>query len=66
MDGIMKYRIKKIEFGATIENIMNVNWNEAQFDTLTHLPGEPLSGIDQLCYTPGAPRLIKGSFAVYF
>jgi len=66
MDGIVKYRIKNIEFGATVENIFNVEWNEAQFDTLTRLNGESVGGIDQLCYTPGAPRLIKGSISVFF
>jgi len=66
MDAVVKYRIKKYELGFTVENIFNVLWNEAQFDTLTRLPGEPVSGIDQLCFTPGAPRLVKGSISYYF
>jgi len=66
VDGLVKYRVKKIEFGATIENIFNVEWNEAQFDTLTRLKGESVDGIDQLCFTPGAPRLIKGSISYFF
>jgi hypothetical protein len=49
-----------------VENIFNVNWNEAQFDTQTRLKGEPVEGIDQLCFTPGAPRLIKTSISYYF
>ncbi len=66
LDAVVKYRIKKYEVGMTIENLLNVNWNEAQFETLTRLPGEPLAGINQLCFTPGAPRLIKGSITYYF
>jgi outer membrane receptor protein involved in Fe transport len=66
LDGVVKYRYKQYEFGMTIENILNVNWNEAQFETLTRLPGEPVGGINQLCFTPGAPRLIKGSVTFYF
>ncbi len=66
LDAVVKYRIKKYELGMTIENILNVNWNEAQFETLTRLQGEPLAGINQLCFTPGAPRLIKGSVAYFF
>ena len=66
MDAMVKYRFKKYEVGMTVENIFNVNWNEAQFETLTRLPGEPLAGINQLCFTPGAPRLIKGSLTYFF
>lgn len=66
MDAVIKYKIKQFELGLQIENIFNVNWNEAQFDTLTRLPGEPAAGIDQLCFTPGAPRLFKGSITYYF
>lgn len=66
MDAVVKYRIKQYEAGLQVENIFNVNWNEAQFDTLTRLKGEPLGGIDQLCFTPGAPRLIKVNLSYYF
>lgn len=66
LDAVAKYRYKKYEAGMTIENILNANWNEAQFETLTRLPGEPAAGINDLCFTPGAPRLIKGSITYYF
>jgi outer membrane receptor protein involved in Fe transport len=66
LDGVVKYRLKKYELGVTVENILNVNWNEAQFETLTRLPGEGLGGVNQLCFTPGAPRLVKGSISYYF
>lgn len=38
-----------------IENILNTDWNEAQFATLTRLKGEK-AGVTELCYTPGNPR----------
>jgi outer membrane receptor protein involved in Fe transport len=66
LDAVVRYRIKNYQFGITVENILNVNWNEAQFDTQTRLRGEPIGGIDQLCFTPGAPRLIRGSISYYF
>ncbi len=66
MDAMVKYRFKKYEVGMTVENVFNVNWNEAQFETLTRLPGESVAGINQLCFTPGAPRLIKGSLTFFF
>jgi outer membrane receptor protein involved in Fe transport len=66
MDAVVKYRIKQYELGLQVENIFNTNWNEAQFDTVTRLKGDPIGGIDDLCFTPGAPRLIKGSIAYNF
>ena len=66
LDAVVRYRIKNYQLGLTVENILNVNWNEAQFDTLTRLKGENAAGVDQLCFTPGAPRLIRGSISYYF
>ncbi len=66
LDAVVKYRYKQYELGMTVENILNVNWNEAQFETLTRILGDPPAGINQLCFTPGAPRLIKGSLTYYF
>ncbi len=66
LDAVIRYRIKNYQLGITVENILNVNWNEAQFDTQTRLRGESPAGVDQLCFTPGAPRLIRGSLSFYF
>ena len=66
LDAVVRYRIKNYQIGLTVENILNVNWNEAQFDTQTRLRGESPAGIDQLCFTPGAPRLIRGSLSFFF
>ncbi len=66
LDAVVRYRIKNYQIGLTVENILNVNWNEAQFDTQTRLRGESAAGVDQLCFTPGAPRLIRGSVSFYF
>jgi outer membrane receptor protein involved in Fe transport len=66
LDAVVRYRVKNYQLGLTVENILNVNWNEAQFDTLTRLKGESPAGIDQLCFTPGAPRLIRGSLSYFF
>ncbi len=65
-DAVASYRVKNYQFGITVENVLNVVWNEAQFDTLTRLKGEPVAGVDELCFTPGAPRLIKGSISYFF
>ncbi len=65
LDAVVRYRIKNYQIGLTVENILNVNWNEAQFDTQTRLRGETIGGIDQLCFTPGSPRLIREAFKIH-
>jgi hypothetical protein len=66
LDAIIRYKISKYEVALKIENILNAEWNEAQFETVTRLKGEPVGGIDQLCFTPGAPRIVKASLTYRF
>ena len=66
LDAVAKYRVRKYEVGMTIQNILNVNWNEAEFATQTRLAGEPIGGYTDLCFTPGAPRLIRVNISYYF
>ena len=66
VDGVVTYNIPHFEFGLRVDNIFNTNWNEAQFETLTRLKGEPAQGIDQLCFTPGAPRIVRLSVTFFF
>lgn len=63
LDAVASYRFKNLEVGATIENIMDVEWNQAQFATESRLPFET-EAVDELHYTPGTPRFIRG-FASY-
>ena len=46
-------------------NLLNEEWNEAQFDTETRLPGET-SGISELTFTPGDPLFIKAGITFFF
>jgi hypothetical protein len=66
LDAVVRYKFSKYEIAVKVENILNTEWNEAQFETVTRLKGEPLGGIDQLCFTPGAPRIFKASFTYHF
>jgi outer membrane receptor protein involved in Fe transport len=54
------YKIGIIKLFLTIENIFDVEWNEAQFDTESRLKNEP-AAISELHFTPGYPRSIKVS-----
>lgn len=60
------YRITpSIELYANIENLFDVVWNEAQFDTESRLKGEAES-VSELHYTPGTPRSVRVGMAYKF
>jgi len=69
-DAVVNYSHKHYEFGTQIQNLFNVQWNEAQFATETRLrlPNgmlEPTSKTD-VCYTPGTPFFLKLSATYKF
>ena len=56
------YKTNRYKIGFVIENLTNIEWNEAQFATETRLQKETQS-VDELHFTPGTPfsaRLIMG------
>ena len=59
------YQFKKITFYANLENMLNTEWNEAQFDTESRLKFEthPVSEIN---FTPGNPFNVKLGAIVEF
>lgn len=59
------YTYKRFTFGATIENLFNTSWDEAQFSTETRLQGEPES-ITEMHFTPGTPFNARGFVSVRF
>lgn len=65
LDAALNYTIKKYEVGISAENIFNMDWNEAQFDTESRLLNEPMP-VTELHYTPGNPIFIKLKLAVHF
>lgn len=48
-----------------VDNLFNVEWNEAQFATTSRLRGETLA-VTELHFTPGAPRTIRAGVEVRF
>jgi len=64
-DGLISYTFKRWEIGLSVENILNVYWKEAQFDTETRLKGETVP-VTQIDYTPGTPRSMKAYVTFYF
>lgn len=65
LDGGITYTARKCEFGLSFENILNVDWNEAQFDTESRLFDE-LEPVSELHYTPGTPFFVKASATFFF
>jgi outer membrane cobalamin receptor len=65
VDAAVNYTKPKYEVGIAIENMFNVKWNEAQFDTESRLKDEP-TPISELHYTPGTPFFARVKVAVFF
>ena len=59
------YKYKNILFSVNCENIFNVDWNEAQFETTTMLKGE-ITPTTDICFTPGNPRNFQFGISCLF
>lgn len=57
-DVTANYRLGKLTFSASIENIFDVDWREAQFDTESLLQGEE-TPVSEIHFTPGTPFFAK-------
>ncbi len=67
VDGAINYTKPNYEIGLALENIGNVNWNEAQFATTSRLQNEQLgSSVTELNFTPGTPLFIRAKLAIFF
>lgn len=65
LDAVLNYTKKKYEVGFSIENLLNTEWNEAQFATESRLRNEP-DIVNELHYTPGNPFFARVKFALFF
>ena len=65
LDAVLTYKLPKIEFGFSAENLLNTSWNQAQFDTESRLLNESES-VSELHFTPGTPFFLKGSISLLF
>jgi len=65
IDFKLNYTYRKWTFGISIENLLNTEWNEAQFagDYRVTQTAEPEYG---LTFTPGTPFFFKGSVCFQF
>ena len=65
MDGVLNYTKSKFEIGVSAENIFNVSWKEAQFDTESRMAGEA-TPVSEIHFTPGTPFFAKLHVTVFF
>ncbi len=64
-DGVIEYIHKKTSFSVSAENIFNVKWNEAQFETESRLKGEQ-AAVSEIHYTAGTPLFLKAKVVYNF
>ena len=48
------------------ENLLYIDWREAQLYDTSRLRGEPVEGVNDINYTPGNPRTVMGGLAICF
>ena len=64
-DALINYRLGNFELGVRAENIFNVRWKEAQFETESRLRNEALP-VSEIHFTPGTPFNLKAHVAYHF
>ena len=65
LDAVVKYARKSWELSITAENLLNQEWNEAQFDTESRLFNEADS-VSEIHFTPGSPFFLKAGISFFF
>ncbi|HEX4958497.1 MAG TPA: TonB-dependent receptor plug domain-containing protein [Lacibacter sp.] len=57
-DAAVNYTRSRVVIGAAVENMLNAQWNEAQFATESRLRNET-EAVNELHFTPGNPFFVK-------
>lgn len=65
VDAVITYKKRNYEFSVSGENLLDVAWREAQFETETRLRDEPAS-VSEIHFTPGTPLFLKAGISVFF
>lgn len=65
LDGNVNYSIGKFILGLEVNNILNTDWNETQFATLSRLQYET-EGVEEIHFTPGQPISFRGKLTFRF
>lgn len=65
LDAVLAYTQPHYQLGFTVQNLLNVNWNEAQYATTSQLRTET-SPHTELHFTPGTPFFLKMNASIFF
>ena len=65
VDAVLAYTRPRYQLGFTVQNLLNVDWNEAQYATETQLRGEP-APITERTFTPGTPFNLRANASIFF
>ena len=65
LDAVVSYTRPRFQLGVQAQNLLNVEWNEAQFATDSQLRGESTS-VNELNFTPGTPFALRANASVFF
>jgi hypothetical protein len=64
-DAVGGWKNDQLEIGFSIQNLTDVSWKEAQFETESRLRNET-EPVTEIHYTPGTPFFLKASLAYRF
>lgn len=65
IDATLSYKRHSYEIGVSCENLLNTAWNETQFATESRLQNET-APVEEIHFTPGVPRFVKGRVVFFF
>jgi outer membrane receptor protein involved in Fe transport len=65
VDAAVNYTTKKWEAGLSIQNLLDTQWKETQFNTESRLQNEP-APVSEIHFTPGSPFFARLNFTVFF
>ena len=65
LDAVLSYTRPRYQVGATVQNLLNTEWDEAQFATDSRLRNEA-SPVNELNFTPGTPFYLKLNTSLFF
>lgn len=65
LDATARYDVKRLAFTLTIENLLDTDWEEAQFYTESQMKNET-EPVSEIHFTPGTPFSFRAGVSVYF
>jgi outer membrane receptor protein involved in Fe transport len=65
LDAMAGWKKKNLEISFSVQNLTNVAWKEAQFETESRLQFEA-EPVTEIHYTPGSPFFLKGGISFRF